>query len=121
MAYGRNVTLLLLMLGYAGWACGGCREAQLPRDCEALCSFDRHGQVTSCELRAAVLLVNNSKYEISLMKVMPVLGKLYRYMYIYLACYNEDVVCYNIYGTLVSVAVKLYYPESVYNYTKNYR
>ncbi|XP_031787909.1 atrial natriuretic peptide receptor 1 isoform X3 [Nasonia vitripennis] len=73
MASGRHVTLLLLMLGYAGWASGGCREAQLPRDCEALCSFDQHGQVTSCELRAAVLLVNNSKYEISLMKVMPVL------------------------------------------------
>lgn len=76
MSYRVELLLLLpLMLGYAGWASAGCREAKLPRDCEALCSFDRSGQVTSCELRAAVLLVNNSKYEISLMKVMPVLGK----------------------------------------------
>lgn len=52
----------------------GCREAQLPRDCEALCTGGRHG-VESCELRVAVLLPADPRYEIALPRVLPVLGK----------------------------------------------
>lgn len=50
-----------------------CRETKLARDCEALCSKNQRGFI-SCELRAAVLLPNNTSFDISLYKVMPVLG-----------------------------------------------
>ncbi|XP_077259435.1 atrial natriuretic peptide receptor 1 isoform X2 [Temnothorax americanus] len=49
-----------------------CREVQLHRDCEALCSTNRDG-VVSCELRVAVLLPADPRYDISLPKVLPVL------------------------------------------------
>ncbi|XP_011693285.1 PREDICTED: atrial natriuretic peptide receptor 1-like isoform X1 [Wasmannia auropunctata] len=49
-----------------------CREVQLHRDCEALCSTSRDG-VVSCELRVAVLLPADPRYDISLPKVLPVL------------------------------------------------
>lgn len=65
------VPLLLLPPG----CLGSCRRTRLPRDCEALCSQDRRGEVTSCELRAAVLLPGDPRYEISLPKVLPVLGE----------------------------------------------
>lgn len=51
-----------------------CREMQLHRDCEALCSTSRDG-VVSCELRVAVLLPADSRFDISLPKVLPILGK----------------------------------------------
>ena len=52
-----------------------CREAKLPRDCEALkCTRNRFG-VDSCVLRVAVLLPEDTKYDISLPKVLPVLGE----------------------------------------------
>jgi hypothetical protein len=66
--------LLVLLLGI-GAVRSSCREAKLPRDCEALCSFGFDGEVTSCELRAAVLLPNDPRFDISYPKVMPVLGK----------------------------------------------
>ncbi|XP_014203598.1 atrial natriuretic peptide receptor 1-like [Copidosoma floridanum] len=50
-----------------------CRMAKLQRDCEALCNYDPRGVATSCELRAAVLLPDDPRYEISLGAVMPVL------------------------------------------------
>lgn len=53
-----------------------CREVQLHRDCEALCSTSRDN-VVSCELRVAVLLPADPRYDISLPKVLPVLGKSY--------------------------------------------
>ncbi|XP_048515966.1 atrial natriuretic peptide receptor 2 isoform X3 [Athalia rosae] len=53
-------------------ASAGCREPQLPRDCEFLCTTSRQG-VETCELRIAVLLPADSRYEISLPKVLPVL------------------------------------------------
>ncbi|XP_025266897.1 atrial natriuretic peptide receptor 1 isoform X2 [Camponotus floridanus] len=49
-----------------------CREVQLHRDCETLCSTSRNGTV-SCELRVAVLLPADPKFDISLPKVLPVL------------------------------------------------
>lgn len=52
-----------------------CREMQLHRDCEALCSTSRDG-VISCELRVAVLLPADSRFDISLPKVLPILGKI---------------------------------------------
>lgn len=52
-----------------------CREVQLARDCEALCKRNRHGAVT-CELRIAVILPADPSFEISLPKVLPVLGEL---------------------------------------------
>ncbi|XP_058797834.1 atrial natriuretic peptide receptor 1 isoform X1 [Phymastichus coffea] len=64
------VLALLLLAAGSAWT---CRKAQLPRDCEALCSLDRAGRITSCELRAAVLLPGDAAYEISLLKVLPVL------------------------------------------------
>lgn len=51
-----------------------CREVQLHRECDALCSTDRDGTL-SCELKVAVLLPSNPSYDISLPKVLPVLGK----------------------------------------------
>lgn len=51
-----------------------CREVQLHRDCEKLCSTGRDG-VVSCELRVAVLLPADPRFDISLPKVLPVLGK----------------------------------------------
>uniref|UniRef100_A0ABD2XFQ8 Guanylate cyclase n=1 Tax=Trichogramma kaykai TaxID=54128 RepID=A0ABD2XFQ8_9HYME len=69
----RQYSLLLLILAYPPISWSGCREAQLPRDCETLCNFDQQGQVINCELRAAVLLPADSRYEISLFKVLPVL------------------------------------------------
>ncbi|XP_026674048.1 atrial natriuretic peptide receptor 1-like isoform X2 [Ceratina calcarata] len=48
-----------------------CREVQLARDCEALCKRNRAG--VSCELRVAVLLPADSSFDISLLKVLPVL------------------------------------------------
>lgn len=51
-----------------------CREVQLHRDCEELCNTSRDG-VVSCELRVAVLLPADPRYDISLPKVLPVLGK----------------------------------------------
>ncbi|CAB0033004.1 unnamed protein product [Trichogramma brassicae] len=71
----RQYSLLLLILVYPPMSWSGCREAQLPRDCETLCNFDQQGQVINCELRAAVLLPADSRYEISLFKVLPVLGE----------------------------------------------
>ncbi|XP_076759178.1 atrial natriuretic peptide receptor 1 isoform X3 [Xylocopa sonorina] len=50
-----------------------CREVQLARDCEALCKKNRHGEYVSCELRVAVLLPNDTGYDISTPKVLPVL------------------------------------------------
>ncbi|KAF7995591.1 hypothetical protein HCN44_006698 [Aphidius gifuensis] len=49
-----------------------CHETKLPRDCESLCSKDQWGFV-SCELRAAVLLPNDTRFDISLQHVLPVL------------------------------------------------
>ncbi|XP_015110011.1 atrial natriuretic peptide receptor 1 isoform X1 [Diachasma alloeum] len=48
-----------------------CRDTELPRDCEALCIGNQ--TTTQCELRAAVLLPRDNRFEISLAKVMPVL------------------------------------------------
>uniref|UniRef100_A0A0C9PWJ7 NPR1_3 protein n=1 Tax=Fopius arisanus TaxID=64838 RepID=A0A0C9PWJ7_9HYME len=48
-----------------------CRDTELPRDCEALCI--RNQTTTQCELRAAVLLPKDTRFEISLTKVLPVL------------------------------------------------
>lgn len=52
-----------------------CREVQLHRDCETLCSTSRDG-VVSCELRVAVLLPADPRFDISLPKVLPVLGEI---------------------------------------------
>ncbi|XP_072759992.1 atrial natriuretic peptide receptor 1 isoform X2 [Anoplolepis gracilipes] len=49
-----------------------CREMQLHRDCEALCSANHDG-VVSCELRVAVLLPADPRFDISLPKVLPIL------------------------------------------------
>lgn len=49
-----------------------CREIQLPRDCETLCTTSKDG-VVSCELRVAVILPADPSFDISLPKVMPVL------------------------------------------------
>lgn len=51
-----------------------CREVQLARDCEALCKKNQDG-VSSCELRVAVLLPADPRFDIALPKVLPVLGK----------------------------------------------
>ncbi|XP_063981286.1 atrial natriuretic peptide receptor 1 isoform X3 [Diachasmimorpha longicaudata] len=48
-----------------------CRDTVLPRDCEALCI--KNQTTIQCELRAAVLLPRDNRFEISLAKVMPVL------------------------------------------------
>ncbi|KAL6262940.1 hypothetical protein P5V15_005728 [Pogonomyrmex californicus] len=52
-----------------------CREVQLHRDCTTLCSNDSTSRDdgTFCELRIAVLLPADPKYDISLPKVLPVL------------------------------------------------
>ncbi|XP_033174921.1 atrial natriuretic peptide receptor 1-like isoform X2 [Bombus impatiens] len=49
-----------------------CREVQLARDCEALCKKNQDG-VSSCELRVAVLLPADPRFDIALPKVLPVL------------------------------------------------
>ncbi|KAG7200777.1 hypothetical protein KM043_003154 [Ampulex compressa] len=49
-----------------------CREVQLHRDCETLCSSNRYG-VVSCELRVAVILPADPDFDISLPRVFPVL------------------------------------------------
>ncbi|KAK0098297.1 hypothetical protein PV326_009798 [Microctonus aethiopoides] len=49
-----------------------CREVKLPRDCQALC-IKNHQDLVSCELRAAVLLPADTRFDIALHKVMPVL------------------------------------------------
>lgn len=68
--------LTILWLMYPAEGKVTCREVQLHRDCEALCSTSRDG-VVSCELRVAVLLPMDPRYDISLLKVLPVLGKGY--------------------------------------------
>lgn len=75
--------LMILWLIYRAEGKVTCRgEVQLRRDCEhcaecdALCSKNREGAV-SCELRVAVLLPKDLRYDISLPKVLPVLGKSY--------------------------------------------
>lgn len=79
------LTILWLMHGIESKVT--CREVQLHRDCEALCSTSRDG-VVSCELRVAVLLPADPRFDISLPKVLPVLGKAIRA--------NLDRVSYNI-------------------------
>ncbi|KOC59165.1 Atrial natriuretic peptide receptor 1 [Habropoda laboriosa] len=49
-----------------------CREVQMARDCEALCKRNDHG-VVSCELRVAVILPADPRFDIALPKVLPVL------------------------------------------------
>ncbi|XP_018358837.1 PREDICTED: atrial natriuretic peptide receptor 1-like isoform X3 [Trachymyrmex cornetzi] len=73
------VVLMILWLIYRTEGKVTCRgEVQLRRDCEhcaecdALCSTSRDGAV-SCELRVAVLLPEDPRYDISLPKVLPVL------------------------------------------------
>lgn len=72
--------IVLLTFGWFAWfACPArgevtCREVQLARSCETLCKRNRYG-VVSCELRIAVLLPADPSYDISLPKVLPVLGK----------------------------------------------
>lgn len=51
-----------------------CREVQLARDCDALCKKNRHG-IVSCELRVAVILPADPMFDISLPRVLPVLGE----------------------------------------------
>lgn len=70
----RIVMLTILWLMYRAEGKVTCREVQLHRDCEALCSTNRNNDV-SCELRVAVLLPADPRYDISLPKVLPVLGK----------------------------------------------
>lgn len=73
----RIVMLTILWLMYPAEGKVTCRDkVQLHRDCEALCSTSRDG-VVSCELRVAVLLPADPRYDISLPKVLPVLGKSY--------------------------------------------
>nr|XP_012220334.1 PREDICTED: atrial natriuretic peptide receptor 1 isoform X2 [Linepithema humile]XP_012220340.1 PREDICTED: atrial natriuretic peptide receptor 1 isoform X2 [Linepithema humile]XP_012220347.1 PREDICTED: atrial natriuretic peptide receptor 1 isoform X2 [Linepithema humile] len=64
------LTILWLMYGVEGKVT--CREVQLHRDCETLCSTSRDG-IVSCELRVAVLLPADPSFDISLPKVLPVL------------------------------------------------
>ncbi|KAL0132007.1 hypothetical protein PUN28_000049 [Cardiocondyla obscurior] len=66
------VTLAILWLLHKTEGKATCREVHLHRDCEALCSTNRDG-VVSCELRVAVLLPADPRYDISLPKVLPVL------------------------------------------------
>ncbi|XP_044585548.1 atrial natriuretic peptide receptor 1-like isoform X3 [Cotesia glomerata] len=66
------IATLLITIMCATIARSSCRETKLARDCEALCSKNQRGFI-SCELRAAVLLPNNTLFDISLYKVMPVL------------------------------------------------
>ncbi|XP_024887410.1 atrial natriuretic peptide receptor 1-like isoform X2 [Temnothorax curvispinosus] len=68
----RIVMLTILWLIHRAEGKITCREVQLHRDCEALCSTNRDG-VVSCELRVAVLLPADPRYDISLPKVLPVL------------------------------------------------
>ncbi|XP_012055566.1 PREDICTED: atrial natriuretic peptide receptor 1 [Atta cephalotes] len=75
----RIIVLIILWLIYRTEGKVTCRgEVQLRRDCEhcaecdALCSTSRDGAV-SCELRVAVLLPKDPRYDISLPKVLPVL------------------------------------------------
>ncbi|EZA53252.1 Atrial natriuretic peptide receptor [Ooceraea biroi] len=49
-----------------------CREMQLPHHCNALCNTNHNG-IISCELRVAVLLPEDPRFDISLPKVLPVL------------------------------------------------
>ncbi|XP_018313431.1 atrial natriuretic peptide receptor 1 isoform X3 [Mycetomoellerius zeteki] len=79
MASRRIIMLMILWLIYRAEGKVTCRgEVQLRRDCEhcaecdALCSKNREGAV-SCELRVAVLLPKDLRYDISLPKVLPVL------------------------------------------------
>lgn len=51
-----------------------CRGMQLHRSCERLCNTNSDG-IISCELRVAVLLPDDPRFDISLPKVLPVLGK----------------------------------------------
>lgn len=59
-----------------------CRQVKLPRLCEGLCTFDQHG-VETCELRAAVLLPHDPRYEIAMPKVLPVLGETFSYLFFF--------------------------------------
>lgn len=69
------ILLWMILLIYPVFVKMSCHETKLPRDCESLCSKNRRGFI-SCELRAAVLLPDDDKtFDISLHKVLPVLGK----------------------------------------------
>ncbi|XP_029671492.1 atrial natriuretic peptide receptor 1-like [Formica exsecta] len=68
----RIVVLAILWLVHQVGGKVTCREVQLHRDCETLCSTSRDG-VVSCELRVAVLLPADPSFDISLPKVLPVL------------------------------------------------
>ncbi|XP_070155768.1 atrial natriuretic peptide receptor 1 isoform X2 [Polyergus mexicanus] len=68
----RIVVLAILWLVHQVGGKVTCREVQLHRDCETLCSTSRDGGV-SCELRVAVLLPADSSFDISLPKILPVL------------------------------------------------
>ncbi|KAM0730711.1 Atrial natriuretic peptide receptor 1 [Formica fusca] len=68
----RIVVLAILWLAHQVGGKVTCREVQLHRDCETLCSTSRDG-VVSCELRVAVLLPADPSFDISLPKVLPVL------------------------------------------------
>ncbi|KAL6445939.1 hypothetical protein ACFW04_000963 [Cataglyphis niger] len=68
----RIVVLAILWLVHQVGGKVTCREVQLHRDCETLCSTSRDG-VVSCELRVAVLLPADPSFDISLPKVLPIL------------------------------------------------
>jgi len=70
----RIVMLMILWLMHRTEGKVTCRSSQLHRDCETLCNTDRNG-IISCELRVAVLLPADPTFDISLPKVLPVLGK----------------------------------------------
>lgn len=68
------ITTLLIWNYCARQAETACQETKLPRDCESLCTRSRAG-VESCEVRIAVLLPADTTYDVSLSKVLPVLGE----------------------------------------------
>jgi len=70
----RIVMLTILWLMHRAEGKVTCRASQLHRDCETLCNTNRNG-IISCELRVAVLLPADPTFDISLPKILPVLGK----------------------------------------------
>lgn len=79
------LTTIFSLMRHAAQGKVTCREIQFPRDCEVLCSTNQTG-VISCELRVAVILPADPNFEISLPKVLPVLGKIKTFSYILLSC-----------------------------------
>lgn len=71
-----RLTLVLSLLLLLERLASGCEDKVLPRSCQSLCTMDPiSGEVKSCELRVAVILPSDSRYEISQAKVSPVLGQ----------------------------------------------